>query len=240
MIWLECVLSPARDATLNDYSANGDTMFIGIKLIDDAGGLPDSSNILLLLHPGTEKAAFSLKALGDALAHDHKGIFVTTDSDPREIERASAASKVDLAGFTGKSLWFVDCYTWTLGNHAQGSENSDIVVPGPSALNDLSIGIAKSLQQAGDTPAAIFQSVSTLLLYNNPEVVFRFVQIVGARLKASKAITIFHLDAGMHDEKTIATLRHLTDVTIELKSDDGKQMLLAPSLGILDWTQYEL
>jgi len=215
-------------------------MLIGIKPIDDAGGLPDASNILLLLHPGTEKAQFSVKAIWDALEHDRKGIFVTTDTDPREIERASAASKAALARYTGKSLWFVDCYTWTLGDHGQAADPSDIVVPGPSALNDLSIGIAKSLQQAGDNPAAVFRSVSTLLLYNNPEVVFRFVQITGARLKASNATTLFHLDAGMHDEKTVATLRHLTDVTIELKSEGGKQMLLSPALNIASWTQYEL
>ncbi|VVB73569.1 KaiC [uncultured archaeon] len=214
-------------------------MFIGIKSIDDAGGLPEASNVLLLCHPGADKSAFSLAMLCDVLQHDRKAVFITTDIDPREIERksSSVAANMDLARFTGKSLWFVDCYTWTLGtDHGKSTEASDIVVPGPSALNDLSIGIAQSLQNATDGPTAVFQSVSTLLLYNNPEMVFRFVQITGARLKASNATTLFVADAAMHDEKTVATLRHLTDLTIELKSEGGKQMVLAPALGILSWT----
>jgi len=216
-------------------------MFIGIKPIDDAGGIPEASNVLLLCHPGAEKTAFSLRMIGDALQHDRKGVFITTDIDPREIERkSSAVPNADLARFTGKSLWFVDCYTWTLGaDHGGSAEVSDIIVPGPSALNDLSIGIAQSLQNAAEGPTAVFQSVSTLLLYNNPEMVFRFVQITGARLKASNATTLFVADAAMHDEKTIATLRHLTDLTIELKSDGGKQMILAPSLGIMSWAAAE-
>lgn len=218
-------------------------MFTGIKPIDDAGGIPDATNVLLLAHSGAEKVIFSIRTIEDALIHDRKGLFITTDNDPREIETRLAikAAGTDLAKFTGKSLWFVDCYTWTLGaDHREPTNVTDIIIPGPSALNDLSIGIAQSLQNAMDKPTAVFLSLSTLLLYNNPEVVFRFLQITGARLKSSNATTLFIADVGMHDDKTIETLRHLTDITIELKSMDGKQMLFSPSLGIMNWTSYEL
>lgn len=110
-------------------------------------------------------------------------------------------------------------------------------MPGPSALNDLSIGITESVRSAADSPKIVFQSLSTLLLYNNPEVVFRFFQIIGARLKVSNATTLFHCEAAMHDERTITTLKHLADVVLELKIEGGKSFITAPAIGIREWKE---
>jgi hypothetical protein len=149
---------------------------------------------------------------------------------------------MDISVFTNKSLKFVDCYSWTLGEaaskiEAKGFENrDDINVPGPSALNDLSIGITQSIRDT-ENANVIFQSLSTLLLYNSPEIIFRFVQIMGARLKMAGATTLMHCEAQMHDEKVITTLKHLADHVIEMKTENGKTMVQSSTLGIKGWTE---
>jgi len=214
-----------------------ENMLTGIKTFDALGGLPEKSNILLIGPPGPEKMMLSIKLLSNNLNIGGKGVYITTDQLPQEIEQKSKKFAADLSQFTAKNLWFVDCYSWTLGKQLE--ERKDIVVPGPTALNDLSLGIAQSMQNAADSqsPSVIFQSVSTLLLYNNPEMVFRFVQILGSRLKFSNATTLLHLESSMHDEKVVTTMKHLADEVIELKSEDGKTMILSPMLGIRNWIE---
>lgn len=209
----------------------------GFDVIDAVGGVPEKSNVLLISPPGIEKMVFSIRMLDQALRTGGKGVYVTTDNFPADIEERGRKINVDLGAYTNKSLWFVDCYSWTLGESARQTGRADILVPGPSALNDLSIGLAQSLRSAGDSPRIVFHSLSTLLLYNNPEIVFRFVQITGARLKAANALTLFHCEEGMHDEKTISTLKHLADYVIEIRAEDGKNAVRSPSIGIREWKE---
>ncbi|MEM2974232.1 MAG: RAD55 family ATPase [Candidatus Micrarchaeia archaeon] len=215
-------------------------MKTGIDVLDSAGGIPENSNILLIGPPGPEKMLFGIKILSMALKTGRKGVYVTTDVLPSEIEKRSKAASMDLSEFTNKTLQFVDCYSWTLGeakSEAKSLEGrKDISVPGPSALNDLSIGITQSLMDK-EQANVIFQSISTLLLYNAPEIVFRFVQIMGSRLKFAGATTLLHCEAQMHDERTIVTLKHLTDHVIEIKQEGGKNFIMSPTLGVKTWAE---
>ena len=116
-------------------------------------------------------------------------------------------------------LAFIDCYSWTLGKGIEGDRN-DILVQGPNALNDLSLAISQivsSLSRPGKPIRICFNSLSTFLLYNSSETIFKFIQITGAKLKTMGATTIFILEEGMHDKKTTTTLKHLADETIYLK-----------------------
>lgn len=209
----------------------------GFDVVDAVGGLPEKSNILLISQPGMEKMVFSIRMLDQALRAGGKGVYITTDKFPSDIEESSKAIDVELSAYTNKSLWFVDCYSWTLGESGRQAARADIPVPGPSALNDLSIGLAQSLRSAGDSPRIVFHSLSTLLLYNNPEIVFRFVQITGARLKAANALTLFHCEEGMHDAQTVSTLKHLADHVVEIKAEDGKNTIRCPSIGLREWKE---
>jgi len=221
-------------------------MKTGIDVFDNVGGIPENSNITLIGPPGPEKMLLSLKVLNATLKAGGKGVYVTTDVLPSEIEKKSKAASIDISEFTNKSLRFVDCYSWTLGEAAVGKagpigieERKDITVPGPSALNDLSIGITQSIRDM-ENANIIFQSISTLLLYNSPEIVFRFVQIMGARLKVAGATTFMHCEAQMHDERVITTLKHLADHVIEMKTEEGKTIIQSPTLGIKSWTEFIL
>ncbi len=216
---------------------------IGIPKLDDKLRLPANSNILLIGPPGVEKVALAMQFVGAALDAKQPCIYITTDISPVDIENRAGEYGWRLFSHTGKDLNFVDCYSWTLGGKDAGKKRGDILVPGPSALNDLSIGIAQAMQKTFKTPEnnrAVFHSLSTLLLYNNPEIVYRFVQISGARLKGSGASTIFLLESGMHEEMAVTTLKHLMDGYVEIKSEGGRLVLNAPQNGLSDWVEFKL
>ena len=214
-------------------------MKLNIPELDSSigGGLKEKTNVLVIGPPGNEKVALALRFIESAGESGDGMVYITTDVSPSELEEKSAKIK----DMVNKDLLFIDCYSWTLGQ--QHSTRSDIVVPGPSALNDLSIGIAQAMQKLFKPEKklrVVMHSLSTLLLYNNPEVVYRFTQITGARLKNSNATTLFLLEEGMHDEKVVATIKHLVDAVIEVKNENGKFMVRAPMNGLTQWKEITL
>ncbi|MFH1285540.1 MAG: RAD55 family ATPase [Candidatus Micrarchaeota archaeon] len=218
-------------------------MKIGIAKLDGLlkGGFREPSNVLLIGPPGVEKLVFGMQFVNQGLAEKQPCIYITTDKTPLEIENQSGEYGMRLFSHTNRGLRFVDCYSWTLEKPPQ--RRSDILVPGPSSLNDLSIGITQAMQEAFKPEAkvrGVLQSVSTLLLYNNPEVVCRFLQVIGARLKAANSTTVFLLDEGMHDEKVIATMKHLMDEVVEIKSEGERFTLRVPTSGLEKWVGFKL
>lgn len=202
--------------------------------IDDVGGIPEVSNTLFLSPPGPQRILVNVRMLGYELGAGRRAVYVTTDALPDEITAKATEQHINLAPHIGKNLLFIDCYSWMLEK-----KSSHIAVPGPTALNDLSLSLAQSLRTL-ESPRVIFQSISTLLLYNPQEIVFRFFQITGARLKAAGATTLWHCDAAMHDERTIATLKHLVDYSIETKFVNGRLLLIAPTIGVKEWAEVKI
>lgn len=213
-----------------------------LEKIDEGlgGGLPEKSNFLLKGPPASRKDAILFQFISAGKKSGEPGVIVTTDSSPAEIQKKALSMGLDLS-----ATKFVDCYSWAL--QQRGAQRpQDILVPGPSSLNELSIAISRALSESAKpgVPSRVsFQSLSTLVMYNNPEVVFRFIQVMGARLKANGATTLFTIDDGMHDQKVFTTLEHLTDGTIEFKSEDGKDFLRVPRIPlgktIVDWVLFE-
>jgi len=224
--------------------AKGEKMTgIWIPKIDERLRLPENANLLVIGPPGMEKTALAMQFMGSALTNKQQCMYITTDMAPEEIENRGSEYGWHLFSYTNKGLYFVDCYSWTLGSNANKTKRQDVMVPGPSALNDLSIGITQAMQKGFKQPAnnrAVFHSVSTLLLYNNPEIAFRFLQITGARLKSAGTSTLFLLEAGMHEEKAVTTLKHLMDGYVEIRKDDGKWLLTAPQNGLPEWIEFKL
>lgn len=201
------------------------------------GGLKEKANVLVIGPPGIEKVMVAIRFIETGAETGDGMVYITTDIAPTELEEKSKK----MGEQVNKDLVFIDCYSWTLG--AQQSARKDIMVPGPSALNDLSIGIAQAMQKLFKPEKklrVVMQSLSTLLLYNNPEVVYRFTQITGARLKSSNASTLFLIEEGMHDEKVIVTIKHLMDAVIEVKNEGGTVMVRAPMNGLTQWKEVKI
>ncbi len=85
-------------------------------------------------------------------------------------------------------------------------------------------------------------SLSTMLMYSNLQTVFRFLHVFTGRIKAADALGIYVLEAGMHDDKTVATLKKLFDGVIEIKEGTDNFSLRAIGLGVkpTGWVEYNV
>ncbi|MFH1470303.1 MAG: RAD55 family ATPase [Candidatus Micrarchaeota archaeon] len=216
---------------------------LGVPKLDKLiGGIKEASNILVIGPPGPEKLSLGLHFIGEGLDEKQPCIYTTSDIAPKEIEDRAAEIGPDIPSKIGKGFTFIDCYSWALGTPPIGRK--DIQVPGPNALDDMSIAVAQAIQEYGkdpkNGPRMVVHSLSTLLLYNNPEITFRFVQITGARLKAAGCTTLYFLESGMHEERMVVTIKHLMDSVIEMKNENNKSYLTAPLYGLKKWAEFEV
>ncbi|MFH1448496.1 MAG: RAD55 family ATPase [Candidatus Micrarchaeota archaeon] len=218
---------------------------LGIEKLDRLiGEIRKSSNILVMGPPGPEKMMVGMHYMNACVMDQQSCIYATSDISPSDIETRGKEIGLDFAAHVGKEITFIDCYSWALGTPPV--RRNDIQVPGPNALDDMSISIAQAMDDIGSeentkgSTRVIFHSLSTFLLYNNPEVTFRFIQITGARLKAAGCTTLYFLESGMHDNKIVVTVKHLMDSVIEIKNENNKNYITAPLHGLRKWVEFEV
>ncbi len=193
------------------------------NLVDAIGELPERSNFLFITPPRPEKNIFAAHYINEGLSSQQPAIYVTTDIAPSEIEARASSFGWNFSEHTNKKLWFVDCYSWAL--EKKPVERRDIRVSGPSSLDDLSLSINQATYEANKLSPigrVVFQSLSTLLIYNSPSIVYKFCQVLGARLKSTGMTSLFMVEEGMHQPDVLATLEHMMDGIIEVKFEDGK------------------
>ncbi|NOZ81829.1 MAG: hypothetical protein GXO63_01635 [Candidatus Micrarchaeota archaeon] len=191
-------------------------MKVGFDVLDKKSELPERSSLLLISPPIPLKNIFYLRFLSLGTVQDEGCILVTTDRRPDEIFEIAEKNSIKLER---DRLAIVDCVSWSLKER----KGDFFYVPGPAALNEISVAIERAREEIfkpGKPMRMVFDSVSTLLLYNNPNTIFRFLQVISNRAKASGTTAVFVLEAGMHDQTVVSTLEHLTDGTIEIS--DGK------------------
>ncbi|MCT8336672.1 hypothetical protein FKB36_03955 [Methanoculleus sp. Afa-1] len=64
-------------------------------------------------------------------------------------------------------------------------------------------------------------SVSTLLMYSQLEVTYRFLHVITNRVKKLEGIGIYTLNSESFDERTISTIKQLMNTVIEVRVEDG-------------------
>ncbi|WP_323674392.1 hypothetical protein [Halorubellus sp. PRR65] len=87
----------------------------------------------------------------------------------------------------------------------------------PTNLQRLGTSISEFCQRWDDTGYDIyvcFDSLSALLEYTSPEVVFQFCHVLTKRLESVDATAHFHLDPERHAEETVATFQSIFDQVV--------------------------
>ncbi|WP_437178577.1 DUF7504 family protein [Methanoculleus methanifontis] len=64
-------------------------------------------------------------------------------------------------------------------------------------------------------------SVSTLLMYAQLEVTYKFLHVITNRVKKLEGIGIYTLNSQSFDRRTVATIKQLMNTVIEVRTDDG-------------------
>jgi len=197
--------------------------------------ISDNSANLILSPPLAGKLGFIDKQISDYLKNKKPLLYITTDKSPEDIKKRWLKNKFFYGSYENSGhLKFIDAYSYQTGNIINDT-NSIKRVSGPLALNEISVALAeieRYFYKLDSHHLVIFDSLSTLLMYTNPQTVGRFTQVITAKIKKAGGTVIYILEEGMHDQKTIVTIEHLMDQIIQIKQEKNKHYIKTSST---DW-----
>ena len=199
----------------------------GIPQFDSliGGGFPDKCAVLIVGAPGAGKSTLCHEFVYTGLREGDSCLYVTTNDTPSGILRKMKEFGWDAEQYKER-ITFVDCYSWRLPQDKR--EKAKYSVPGPAALNELSIMVeaaAKELAMDKSGGRIVLDSVSDLLMQAQPSAVFGFIQAFVSLARRLGATALIALDEGPHPASEVATLNYLTDGTVEMKIDSEKRSI---------------
>ena len=92
-----------------------------------------------------------------------------------------------------------------------------IFIGSPKELTNISISTTSTIKKLKTAKVLVFDSISTLLVYNKFEVVKDFIHFITNKMKSLKITFLMTCIKEMTDEKTIAELRAFVDDIIEIE-----------------------
>ncbi len=201
--------------------------------------LPPNSASILVGPPLSGKKELLFSHMIESLKAKEPVIFILTDTSPEEIKKELVKAKIFYGPYV-QILKFIDCYSQQAGIQVQDTADT-LRTSGPVALNELSIAIARieaEFFKINPKHKIIFDSLSTLLMYSNPQMVGRFLQVTIAKIRQAGGSILFTLEQGMHKKQDIITIEHLMNAIIHIKHEKGKILIKAAGIpGLEAWTE---
>ena len=195
-------------------------------------------NILLFGDPGPLKQLWCQHYTYGELLNGKGCIYMSITSPPEDIRRNFARFNKDITPFEEENLFiFVDCYP-----RRQKSQYISVPVD-TSSLTDFGMALSEASQEINSgTGVVVFDSLSTLMLYFDPEQVIKFAVNQASKLKEWGWTGIFIVEKGVNDEKIENSLKFLLDGVFEIFEDEFRiqwirGMVDKPVLYILDISQ---
>ncbi|MDI6888332.1 MAG: RAD55 family ATPase [Methanocellales archaeon] len=204
---------------------------LGIAELDKVlGEAQGGSNIMLIGPAMCRKDALIYNILYAGLTRGESVILVTTEETGSGVLKWFKQHELEI---NRERLGIVDCVSTSLGIRVSDTPNIKMA-PSPLDITGIGVKISQLLEQfQADRirkTRLIVNSLSTMLMYSNLQTVFRFLHVFTGRIKAAEALGVYVLEAGMHDDKTVATLKKLFDGAIEIKEENDKFSIRAMGL----------
>ncbi len=201
----------------------------GIPLIDrEFGGLRAASNILILAPPLTYAEHLAYR-----MASPRPGEWaVAISTDERAADVMGAFRRL---GAERNHVGIIDAVTKSSVPTLRDTAKAKFITS-PLDLTSMGIKFSRMVEDMwkegamadvpGPMPPPIrlcLNSVSTLLMYARLEVTFKFLHVITNRMKKLEGIAIYVLNSESFDERTIATIKQLMNIVIEVRTDDRRQ-----------------
>jgi len=203
--------------------------------------IPDNSANIVISPPLEGKKIFIYKFIEFKLKKKEPVLYITTDAPPEDIKKDMIKRQIFFGNAEAKGiLKFIDCYSHHVGEHKTNTAGIKRV-SGPLALNEISIALSdaeRDFIKKNNKHTVIFDSISTMLMYSNPQAVGRFVQVTIAKVKKAGGSIFFTLEEGMHQPDVIVTMEHLMNTIIHVKHEKDKIYIKIAGLdGLSDWIE---
>ncbi|MEM0448498.1 MAG: ATPase domain-containing protein [Methanomassiliicoccales archaeon] len=185
---------------------------------------PDHCSVLLIGSPGIGLLEFNVSLVQSYLEKDDVVIFVAVDTSPADVLELMSAFGIPTKDVLGKKLFILDYHSSILGASEERQSTSGVKLI--SDLEAIMFNISSISQETKKRTRTFFYSLSTLFLYNQPNVVLKFFQISNARIRMHYGSSIVSVHEGVHEEKTVNHLMAIADGVIELRFDEELNKML--------------
>lgn len=176
-----------------------------------------TGNILLIGPPGIGKTLFCETNLVDCLKYGNNSLYIALESAPSEIKTRLFEHDKNME--EKETLLFIDGYSWLTGGSTEKYSVSNL-----SNLSDLSVKIISASTAINHNLFFIFDSISTLLIYNSENEVERFLGINMARMKHFNNIGFWILEEGIHSTRFYNVLRQRSDCVLEMRFEEKSEL----------------
>jgi KaiC/GvpD/RAD55 family RecA-like ATPase len=201
----------------------------GISRLDDLlfGGIPYGSNVSAYGPAYVGKEVLVDLFMAEGLKKGLPVIWVLTDKGPGDIREEMTFVLPDYEQREKLGLVkYVDAYSKSMG--AEASDPNTIYIDDPTDHQAILKAVdqtASEWKRKHEAYRVAFRSVSTLIAYLDPTTTFKFLQPFVGRRKRDKAVAIYVIEKGMHEEQEIQMLGSLMDGSIEFKVEQLKSFL---------------
>jgi KaiC/GvpD/RAD55 family RecA-like ATPase len=172
-----------------------------------------SMNILLFGDPGPLKQLWAQHFAYGELIGGKGALYLCITSPPEDIKKNFSRFNKDISPFEEQqSFMFIDCYPRRENRHQQFSAPVHT-----SSLTDFGMVLSEASQAMPlEQAVVIVDSLSTLMLYSDPEQVIKFAVNQASKLKEWGWTGIFIVEKGVNDEKIENSLKFLLDGVFEI------------------------
>ncbi len=139
------------------------------------------------------------------------GVYVTLNKPYENIKKQFQKEKIDVT-----NVIFIDAVTKTVGGKIEKKKDC-LYIGNPKNLSDISIAMDQAIMAIpAKNKFLFFDSLSTLLLYNDVRVVAKFVHFLSGKMRVWKVKGIIISLRRTKDQELIEELKGFCDVTLDL------------------------
>ncbi|MFH1056169.1 MAG: ATPase domain-containing protein [Candidatus Altiarchaeota archaeon] len=161
------------------------------------------------------KTTFSLTLAREFLKNNLPCIWICVDEGPASVREKMAYFNINYQLSQEKNmLRFIDVYS----EQITGKPMQDKYVINSSSafnLNEINRGLMRALSEVTGQGIVVFDSVSTLLLYNRSATCEEFLKVHMSRITTAGFTGFFIMQRDLHDQQTEETLKMMCDSVLE-------------------------
>ena len=195
------------------------------------GGIPENSSTLIYGPPKTGKSLFSYQFTYQGLSNDEPCIYITTDQGLKQFESDMFDFQIPIEKYIiDKTLYVID----TTSNISEGMQTKTETVVSSQINNptDIMVKIGSGVKYiCKNNPRfrSVFDSATTLLLYNDNMLIIRVLKAYLMRVNEAGGTPIITYTENSADTMVETMLKSMVDNIIKL---DGKTLTVEAMKGI--------
>lgn len=196
----------------------------------DAVGLMDQypvplkahMNILVMGGPNPYKQLWCQQYTYGELVKGLGALYFNFNTTPDDIRMNLVRLGMDIEEFEKQNrFYFIDCFPWRL----KKSPEPFHAAIDKSSLLDFGLALSEASQNVeADSGVVVFDSLSNLMIYFDPDQVIKFAVNQASKLKEMEWTGLYIVEQGVNDAKIENSLRFLLDGVFEIGTTEKKYL----------------